>query len=66
MPQALLAKLMGVSLQEVERRIKALLAHCDENNMPHPIIVLKDKSGRVLYRVNPAQKQVLVRTLLAN
>lgn len=66
MTQEKLARLMGVSLEEVARRIAALLALFDKNNLPHPILVKCSGSGVVTYHVNPTQKSALSRVVTAN
>lgn len=63
--QVMLAKLMGVSPQEVEKRIEKLLAHCDQNGIPRPITVTR-RNGNVQYRVVPARKGALARVFMAN
>lgn len=66
MSQKLLAKLMGVSLQEVDRRIQALFDFCDKNGLPRPIVILRSPNGVVQYRLVPSQKKALARAFASN
>lgn len=59
MSQSKLARMLGVTLGEVERRIEAIRAHCAKLNLPCPLIERKDNRGNTIYHVTPTFRAIV-------